>query len=50
MLIFSILFLFFMIVLLPVYSCVHISTPFDDEADDLMQEEFLRNRNIKDAE
>lgn len=38
------------ILLVPLYACLHINTPFDDEIDDLMQEEFLKKQKQKDAE
>lgn len=39
-----------LLLLLSLYACVHISTPFDDSIDDLMQEEFLKDYKQKDAE
>lgn len=45
-----ILILLVFLLLLPLYTCLHISTPFDDEIDDLMQEEFLKKQKLKDAE
>lgn len=36
--------LLFVSLLIPLYTCLHISTPLDNQIDDQMQENFLRDR------